>query len=209
MKSKILSFFLLCFSAVLVLAEGVLFTTLDEMIREYQKNDYTLAELNAQLKKVSNDFDISLTYNPVKNDFGISFSIGKYITQQISGVSDVDILKKKIEERKREVEIQAVNDYSEWLSLVQAVQQREQSVDVAEDILKITRAKYEAGIVAPESLINAYSSYHTAVINLENAKLSEAKKRYEILLKMGREEECERMRKEEFSNFSEEESTLQ
>lgn len=209
MKSKILSFFLLCFSAVLVLAEGVLPFTPDEMIREYQKNDYTLAELNAQLKKVSNDFDISLTYNPVKNDFGISFSIGKYITQQITGISDVDILKKKIEERKREVEIQAVNDYSEWLSLVQAVQQRKQSVDVAEDILKITRAKYEAGLVAPESLINAYSSYHTAVINLETARLNEAKKRYEILLRMGRNEECGRMRKEEFSNFLEEESTLQ
>lgn len=207
--NKILSFFLLCFSAVLVLAEGVLPFTLDEVIKGYENNDYVLAELSAQLKLAQSDFDISLSYNPVKNDFGISFTIGKYITQQISGVSDVDILKKKIEERKREVEIQAVNDYSEWLSLVQAVQQRKQSVDVAEDILKITRAKYEAGLVAPESLINAYSSYHTAVINLETARLNEAKKRYEILLKMGRDEECERMRKEEFSNFLEEESTLQ
>lgn len=204
-----LGFFLLCFSAVLVLAEGVLPFTLDEVIKGYENNDYVLAELSAQLKLAQSDFDISLSYNPVKNDFGISFSIGKYITQQIAGVSDTDILKKKLEERKREIEIEAVQDYTEYLSLVQAVKQRKQALDVAEDVLKITKAKYEAGLISPESLINAYSSYHTAVINMKTAQLEEMKKRYEILLKMGREEECVKMRKEELSSFSEEESTLQ
>ena len=183
--------------------------TLDEMIREYEKSDYVLAELSAQLKLAQSDFDVSLSYNPVKNDFGISFSIGKYITRQIAGVSDMDILKKKLEERKREIETQAVEDYTEWLSLVQALEQRKQALDVAENILKITKAKYEAGLISPESLINAYSSYHTAVINMKTAQLEEMKKRYEILLKMGRKEECEKMRKEELSSFSEEESTSQ
>lgn len=183
--------------------------TLDEMIREYEKSDYVLAELSAQLKLAQNDFDVSLSYNPVKNDFGISFSIGKYITRQIAGVSDMDILKKKLEERKREIETQAVEDYTEWLSLVQALEQRKQALDVAEDILKIAKAKYEAGLISPESLINAYSSYHTAVINMKTAQLEEMKKRYEILLKMGRKEECDKMRKEELSSFFEEENTSQ
>ena len=183
--------------------------TLDEMIREYEKSDYVLAELSAQLKLAQSDFDISLSYNPVKNDFGISFSIGKYITRQIAGVSDIDILKKKLEERKREIETQAVEDYTEWLSLVQALEQRKQALDVAEDILKIAKAKYEAGLISPESLINAYSSYHTAVINMKTAQLEEMKKRYEILLRMGRKEECDKMRKEELSSFFEEENTSQ
>ncbi|PLV55748.1 TolC family protein [Thermotoga sp. SG1] len=206
---RLVSFFLLCFTAVLVLAEDVLPFTLDEMIREYENNDYTLAELTSQLKLAQSDFDISLSYNPIKNDFGISFSIGKYITQQISGVSDVDILKKKLEERKKEIEIEAINDYTEWLSLVQAIEQRKQAMDVAEDILSISKAKYEAGLISPESLINAYSSYSTAKINLKAVQLNEIQKRYEILLKMGREAECEKIRKEELLNFSVEESTSQ
>lgn len=59
-----LGFFLLCFSAVLVLAEGVLPFTLDEVIKGYENNDYVLAELSAQLKLAQSDFDISLSYNP-------------------------------------------------------------------------------------------------------------------------------------------------
>ena len=194
----LISAIMLLFTAFLILlavskliAQQIPKIELSDVIQSMKRSDPLLTEYREIEKKLNLDLDLSLSYNPIKNDFGITISLKEKILKDLIGSDSEKVLRAKIKEREIQIEITAVRLWSEWMMAVKEVEHAKNAFLRADDILKIAKVRFKAGDIPPESLINTYSAYENARRRYEKAVMDEKVKRYELLKRMGKDEEIE------------------